>query len=109
MRDEGCDIYSDAFIEAPKKLFVYMAFLLTIMLQHGLGDEIFDIITFAPLIKNKRKSLSNSDNYRAIALNSSLCKILDYIIIEYFKDIFKSSDYQFAYKKGYSTNLKVCD
>ena len=64
-----------------------------------------DLITFSPLVKNKRKCISNSDNYRAIALNSSFCKILDYIIIEYFRNIFKSSDYQFAYKRDFSTSL----
>ena len=87
-KDDGCDIYTDAFIEASKKLYVYLSFLLTIMLRHGFSNKIFDLITFSPLVKNKRKCISNSDNYRAIALNSSLCKILDYIFIEYFKDIF---------------------
>ena len=75
------------------------------MLRHGFSNKIFDLITFSPLVRNRRKCISNSDNYRAIALNSSLCKILDYIFIEYFKDIFSSSDYQYAYKKNFSTSL----
>ena len=55
--------------------------------------------------KKKRKDLSTSDNYRAIALNSALCKLLDYIIIDYFQKLFQSSDYQFAYKKCFSTSM----
>ena len=104
-KDDSFNVYTDGFIEAPKKLSVYIAFLLTIMLRHGLSNDVFDLITFSPLVKSKRKSLSNSDNYRAIALNSSLCKILDYILLDYFKDILQSSNYQFAYKKDFSTSL----
>ena len=104
-KDDANNIFSDAFIEAPKKLYLYISFLYTIMLHHGLSEEIFNLITFSPLIKNKRKNIADSDNYRAIALNSSLCKIFDYILINYFSKFFESSDYQFAYKKAYSTSL----
>lgn len=104
-RDDGRDIYTDAFLEAPDKLYVYLAFLFTIMLRHGMTNDVFDIIVFSPLIKSKIKSLTDSDNFRAIALNSSFCKILDYIFLDYFEDRLKSSDYQFAYKKDFSTSL----
>ena len=84
-KDDGLEIYTDAIIEAPRKLHVHLSFLLTIMLRHGLSDDIFDVLVFSPLVKNKRKDLSSSDNYRAFALNSALCKLLDYIIIDYFQ------------------------
>ena len=104
-KDDSNNVFTDAFLEAPKKLDVHLAFLLSIMLRHGLSDLVFDLITFSPLVKNKRKDISNSDNYRAIALNNALCKILDYILIDYFRQVFQSSDYQFAYKSAFSTSL----
>ena len=104
-KDDCNEIYTDSIIEAPRKLHVHLSFLLTIMMRHGLSDDIFDVIVFSPLVKNKRKDLSSSDNYRAIALNSALGKLLDYIIIDYFRVLFQSSDYQFAYKKCFSTSM----
>ena len=99
------DVYSDSFIEAPDVLFNYLASLYTLMLRHGFTDSVFNVITFSPLIKNKRKAANDSDNYRAIALNSSFCKILDKIIINHFEKIFVSNSRQFAYKKDNSTSL----
>ena len=49
--------------------------------------------------------MSDSENYRAIAPNGVVVKLLDYIILEFFSDIFSTSDHQFAYKSGFSTTL----
>ena len=99
------DIFSDALLQGSSKLFEYLAIMYTIMLRHGYTDNIFDVIYFSPLVKNKRKDLSDSNNYRAIALNSLFSKIIDYVFIDFFPNIFRSSDYQFAYKKDFSTTL----
>ena len=47
-----------------------------------------------------------TDNYRAIAINSSLCKIFDYMIIEFYENLFVSevNNRQFAYKAKCSTS-----
>ena len=80
--------------------------MFTIVLRHGYTDNIFNLIYFSPLLlKNKREHLSDSNNYRAIALNGLFGNIIDYIFINFFKNIFRSSDYQFAYKKDFSTTL----
>ena len=104
-QDTVPDLLSDSFINGSKSLFSCLSYLFTVMLRHGLSSGIFDMVVFAPLVKNKRKNLNDSDNYRAIALNSCMCKILDYILLNYFKDVFKSSSRQFAYKQDYSTTL----
>jgi hypothetical protein len=49
------------------------------------------------------KSLNDSSNYRAIALNSPLCKLLETVILSKAKENLRSSDMQFGYKKGVST------
>ena len=46
-----------------------------------------------------------TENYRAIAPNSSLAKVLDYIIIQQFPDVFVTDVQQFAYKAGFSTTM----
>ena len=59
--------------------------------------------TIVPIPKNKRGNLSDSSYYRAIALSSLLCKLLDTIIIETHEDNLITNDLRFGYKKQSST------
>ena len=98
-------IYSNAFLKASFKLSIFLSFLFTIMIRHSFTNQIFNIIYFKPLVKNKRESSSNSNNYRAIALSSLIGKILDYVLINHFDSVLQSNSRQFAYKKDNSTTL----
>ena len=53
--------------------------------------------------KNKRKSLNDSSNYRAIALSSVFGKRLDRVILSKHYDTFATSDYQYGLQKQHST------
>ena len=57
------------------------------------------------LPKDKKKSLSESDNYRAIGPSSLVLKLLDYIVIDEFKDVFETLDQEFAYKQNVSPTM----
>ena len=96
-------VFTDSFINAPLIVYEFLAKVFSSMLLHGFSCNIFDLIKFSPLIKDKRKSHNDSNNYRAIAINSCVCKILDYVILDYFNDFFNSNDRQFAYKQKCST------
>ena len=63
------------------------------------------VATVLPLVKDKLSSINTSDNYRGISLTSSLCKLLDYVIINRYGNELKSSDYQFAYESKCSTDM----
>ena len=75
------------------------------MISHGYTSQLFNMIIFSPLIKNKRASLQDSNNYRAISLDSCFGKLLDYVVMEFFNDVLLSDNHQFAYKAGHSTTL----
>lgn len=96
-------IYTDHFIHAPTKLHVFLSLLFTAMVYHGYTPDGFNISTIQPLVKNKRKSANNSDNYRAIALSSPLSKIFDWVIMIKSSDALKTSDLQFGFKPQSST------
>ena len=49
------------------------------------SSDIFNLVTFSPLIKNKRMDSSYIDNYRVIVLNSCLSKLLGYVFSDFFK------------------------
>lgn len=75
------------------------------MIRHGFSNYAFNNTTIKPIIKDKMKSNTTSGNYGGIALNGSLTKILDYMIINNFPDVFHTSDKQFAYKTSYSATM----
>ena len=56
-----------------------------------------------PIPKDKRKSKSDSENYRGIALSSFLGKILDWIILIENSDQLSTSDLQFGFESNSST------
>ncbi len=101
--DGSTDQTSDHFINGTHKLNVYMSCLLTAMLKHGQSSEAILLSTLIPIPKNRRKSLSSSDNYRAIALGSIVSKIFDGVLMKQSSHVFQTSDLQFGYKQAHST------
>ena len=96
-------IYTDHFKHGPKKLNLFLSFLFNSMIVHGYAPDGFNVSSIVPLVKNKRKSLNNSSNYRAIALSSPLSKILDWVIIKKNINNLQFSDLQYGFKAKSST------
>ena len=59
--------------------------------------------TMIPIPTNRKQSLCNSSNYRTIALNSILSRILDWVILIKAENALCSSHLQLGFKKGMST------
>ena len=85
-------------------LHVYLCQLFNSMLIHGISPSSLQTSTLVPIPKDKRKSVSVSDNYRAIALSSPLCKVLDKIILRKYGDLLSTCDLQNGFKVHGSTN-----
>ena len=96
---------SDHLINGTHKLHVMLCILLNVMISHGYtaNDLLFSTIISIP--KNLKTSLSSSDNYRGIALCSSICKVIDMVIIDQYAEYLYTSDLQFGFKPGHSTTL----
>ena len=103
--DEICDISSDHFINGTEIMFIKLSQLITCMLRHGCSSQLINKAVIKPIPKDKKKSLSDSKNYRAIAKNTIISKIIDNIILSLVSNELSTSDYQFAYKKNFSTTL----
>ena len=72
-------------------------------LSHGLSPDSMIMGTMIPIPKNRKQSLCNSSNYRAIALRNIFGKILDWVILIKEDSVLCSSHLQFGLKKGMST------
>ncbi len=96
--------YSDHIVRGTPRLHIYISLLFHSMVHHGFSPSDFLLSTLVPIPKNKRKSVNNSDNYRAIALSSILGKLLDKILLLKCNHVFLTSDLQYGFKKKHSTN-----
>ena len=102
--DGSIGIYSDHIINGTNLLHSYITMMYNSMLIHGYTPDHMCMGTIIPIVKNKRQSTNNSDNFRGICLQSSLCKLLDIIILQKENTKLQTSDNQFGYKKNMSTH-----
>ncbi len=96
-------LMSDNIIHGTHSLYVLLTIVFNAMLIHGVSPDSMILGTMVPIPKNKKKSLCNSDNYRAIALSSIIGKILDWVILIKERHVLKSSNLQFGFKNNLST------
>ena len=100
----GCEgIFADHIINGTARLNTMLSLVYNSMIVHGVSPSVLLTGLMVPIPKDRKKSLCSSDNYRAIALNSILCKILDIIFISKESHALFSCDQQFGFKAGLST------
>ena len=63
--DGSSGLSTDHIIDSAEKLHADLAFLFTAMLRHGSVPEDMILSTVIPILKNFRKSINDSENYRA--------------------------------------------
>ena len=97
-------VLTDHMIHGGNNLHVHLCQLFNSMLIHGMSPSSLQSSTLVPIPKDKRKSLSLSDNYRAIALSSPICKVLDTVILRKYGDLLSTCDLQNGFKEHGSTN-----
>ena len=73
------------------------------MIVYAVIPSDLHLSTQLPIPKNCYKSLSNSDNYRAIAMSSMMGQLLDHILLDINSLVFYSCNTQFGFKPGHST------
>lgn len=74
------------------------------MIIHGFTPHALNVATIQPLLKDSKKSVNDSNNYRAIALSNPLAKLFDWLLLSKSSDQFKTDDLQFGFKPKSSTS-----
>ena len=106
--DGNIGYFSDHIINGSPRLYVQLSLLFSSMLSHGYVPKDFLLSSTpgqVPIPKNRRKSLNNSDNYRAIALGSILGKLLDIILLRKCSNVFQTSDLRFDFIECFTTTF----
>ena len=95
--------YSDHLIYSTPRFQCCLSLLLNSLLTHNVVPENILLSTVSPIPKNKRKSMNQSNNYRAIALSCVIGKLLDKVILSKCQELTDTSQQQFGFKKAHST------
>ena len=77
------------------------------MFVHGYTPNDLLESVFTSIPKDSRGNLCTDANYRGIALCSIICKIIDIVIINKYKDKLVTSELQFAYKSEMSSIIRT--
>ena len=101
--DVNDELSSDHFIYACDELYVHITFLFNCMLRHAYAPQGMLMSALVPIPKDKKKSATDSENYRSIAIGSILGKMLDNIILCKHFDVLMTSPLQFGFKAKHST------
>ena len=101
--DGHLGLYTDHLRWAPHRFLCNLLLVLNAMLAHGIIPEEMCLSTVSPIPKNAKKSLQDSENYRAIALSSVIAKALDKVLLHKVPALSSTSDLQFGFKKRHST------
>ena len=103
--DRNYGLMNDHFKAAGDDLCVYISFLLSGLLTHGVVPDDLARSTVVTIPKGKNVNLTDSSNYRCIAISSIFGKIFDLVILSRHDDRLCSSDLKFGFKAKPSTNM----
>ena len=95
---------SDHFVNAGDDCLVHISMLFNSIVVHGSLPDIFLYSTIVPIPKGRNVNLSDSSNYRGIALSSLYGKLFDNAVLMYFSCKLETSDLQFGFKTKHSTS-----
>ena len=77
-KSDGNNLRSNHFKNAGRELTVYISLLLSGLLMHGSTPDDFVCSRIIPIPKNKLVNVTESSNYRGIALSSLFGKVTDF-------------------------------
>ena len=103
-KSDGTGLSSNHFFVAASVLAAPLSDLFTAVLRHGHMPSAVRNCILVPIPK-PHKDPTVSDSYRPIALAPILSKVLEKCILLRYRSCFITSDLQFGFKRGFSTEL----
>ena len=89
------------------KIHILLSLCFTLCLAHGYLPPAMIETTIVPIVKNKSSNLSDSSNYRPIALATIVSKMFESVLLFKCAEYLSTSDNQFGFKSSHSTDLCI--
>ena len=101
------NLTNEHFRYCHESMYVLLSLLFNSMLIHNHLPATLMNTIISPIIKDKKSSITDKDNYRPIAITCVTSKILELLILKRCKQYLLTSDNQFGFKKRHSTDICV--
>ena len=103
-KGDGSSLTSDHSKCASSAIAPFLSTLFTSVIRHGYVPYAIRNCILLPVLKPNKDS-SNSDSYRPIALALTVSKLFQWCVLIIYQESFVTSNLQFGFKKGHSTDL----
>ena len=87
------------------RVIILLSLLLNACIIHGFLPMGLMESVIVPIVKNARENISSKNNYRPIALTSTLSKIIEKLILARYSSLLQTTENQFGFK---SNSLLIC-
>ena len=98
-------IHMEAFLHGSLRLFVHIGVLFNLFVKYCYVPLNFMSSVIVPLVKCKTKDICDVNNYRAIAISSTILKVFESVILNAITTVAEGDEMQFGFKSGLSTGL----
>ena len=109
-KSAGADhIHAEHLMHASDRLTVLLLILCTSIMKHGYIPSGLLDTTLTPIVKTKTGDVTDKNNYRPIAVATSMSKVMEILILsktEFFLNT-SESDNQFGFKKKHGTDMCI--
>ena len=107
-KSAGADhIHAEHLIHASDRLTVLLSILCTSIMKHGYIPSGMLDTTLSPIVKTKTGGVTDKNNYRPIAVATSMSKVMELLILSKTECFLNTSDNQFGFKKKHGTDMCI--
>ena len=100
-------VYAEHLKHCSSNYWTLLAKCMTSFLVHGFLPESLMSVVLVPIIKDKSGKINSKDNYRPIAIASTMSKLLEIILLERLSNFLLTSSSQFGFKAKHSTDACI--
>ena len=101
------NLTSESLIYANFNISIILSMCFNTMLKHSYMPASLLESVIVPLVKNKCGNLSDSNNYRPIAIANCISKVFEGVLLNRLEEFLWTCDSQFGFKPGHSTDMSV--
>ena len=107
-KSAGLDLLcGEHFKYAHSSISIFISMLFNSIISHGyIPSEIMQT-AICPIVKDKRGSLTDSSNYRPVAITTVFSKVLETIFVNKYLHLLNTTDNQYGFKEKHSTDLCI--
>ena len=95
-------IPAEVYIHASHRLRTLITIFINSCFRHTYMPQIISDTILVPIVKNRLKPATESDNYRPIAIATAISKLFELVILNKCEELLSTCDNQFGFKDAVS-------